>query len=84
MTFLVDMPSPPALALWLKSQGHDAVHALDLQMDRAPDAEIIGRALTEKQTIVTADLDYSRLLALSRATEPSLVLFRGRIGQRPR
>jgi hypothetical protein len=29
------------------------------------------------RTIVTADLDYPRLLALSGATEPSLILFRG-------
>jgi predicted nuclease of predicted toxin-antitoxin system len=25
--FLIDMPLPPALAHWLVSQGHDAVHA---------------------------------------------------------
>jgi predicted nuclease of predicted toxin-antitoxin system len=31
----------------------------------------------EGRTIITADLDYPRLLALARATEPSLILFRG-------
>jgi predicted nuclease of predicted toxin-antitoxin system len=71
------MPLPPALAQWLSGRGHDAVHALDLALDRAPDTEIIGRAVTDKRTIITADLDYPRLLALSRATEPSPVLFRG-------
>ena len=77
MKFLIDMPLPPALAIWLNGQGHDAVHALDLGLDRAPDTEIIARAATERRTVVTADLDYPRLLALSRATEPSLILFRG-------
>jgi predicted nuclease of predicted toxin-antitoxin system len=71
------MPLPPALALWLTGEGHDAVHALDIALGRAPDTEIIARAVTDKRTIITADLDYPRLLALSRAIEPSLVLFRG-------
>ena len=34
------------------------------------------RAKQEARTIVTADLDYPRLLALARVTEPSLILFR--------
>jgi predicted nuclease of predicted toxin-antitoxin system len=75
--FLVDMPLPPALAVWLRGQGHDATHALELGLDRAPDTEIIARAVSEKRTVITADLDYPRLLALSGATAPSLVLFRG-------
>lgn len=58
MKFLVDMPLSPALALWLSGQGHDAVHALDLGLDRAPDTAIIARAGTDQQTILTADLDY--------------------------
>jgi predicted nuclease of predicted toxin-antitoxin system len=56
--FLVDMPLPPALALWLRGQGHDATHALDLGLSRAPDVEIIARAATDKCTVITADLDY--------------------------
>jgi predicted nuclease of predicted toxin-antitoxin system len=75
--FLVDMPLPPALALWLRGQGHDATHALDLGLARAPDVEIIARAATDKCTVITADLNYPRLLALSHAIEPSLILFRG-------
>ena len=38
---------------------------------------IIARAKAEQRTIVTADLDYPRLLALAGANEPSLILFRG-------
>lgn len=53
------------------------MHALDLALDRVPDTEIIARAVMDKRTIITADLDYPGLLALSRAHEPSLVLFRG-------
>jgi predicted nuclease of predicted toxin-antitoxin system len=74
--FFIDMPLSPALAAWLREQGHDAVHAVELGLDRAPDVDIMARAKQESRTIVTADLDYPRLLALSRTIEPSLILFR--------
>ena len=77
MRFLVDMPLSPGLALWLAEQGHDAVHALTVGLNRAEDSAIIERARRELRTVITADLDYPRLLALSRAAEPSLILFRG-------
>lgn len=70
------MPLSPALARWLRSKGHDAVHASSLGLDRAPDAEILERAAEQERTVITADLDYPRLLALSAATGPSLILFR--------
>ena len=76
MKFLVDMPLSPHLAVWLREQGHDAVHAVELGLNRASDADIIAQAKQESRTIVTADLDYPRLLALARTTEPSLILFR--------
>ena len=77
MKFLIDMPLSPGLSRWLVEQGHDAVHAQSVGLDRAGDSEIIEQARSESRTVVTADLDYPRLLALSGATEPSLILFRG-------
>jgi predicted nuclease of predicted toxin-antitoxin system len=71
------MPLPPALARWLATQGHDAVHASAADLDRSTDAEILIRARQETRTVVTADLDYPRLLALTGAEGPSLILFRG-------
>src|SRR5712691_5267339 len=70
------MPLSQALAAWLRDQGHDAIHAAELNLHRAPDIEIIARAKTEDRTIVTADLDYLRLLVIAQAAEPSLILFR--------
>jgi predicted nuclease of predicted toxin-antitoxin system len=75
--FLVDMPLSPGLARWLIDRGHDAVHAFEIGMERASDAEILDRAKQEARTIVTADLDYSRMLVIAGAIEPSLILFRG-------
>ena len=59
------------------ARGHDAVHASALGLDRAADTEILTRAAQEVRTVVTADLDYPRLLALAGAAGPSLILFRG-------
>ena len=67
---------PPAIAAWLVARGFDAVHATDLGLYRAPDSEIVARAKQEARTIITADLDYPRLLAAARSIEPSLILFR--------
>ena len=47
-----------------------------VDVGRAPDVEIIARGLLDSRTIVTADLDYPRLLAITQATAPSLILFR--------
>ncbi len=71
------MPLPPALAEWLEAGGHDAVHASAVGLNRAADLEIVARATEEVRTVITADLDYPRLLALARATAPSVILFRG-------
>src|SRR5947209_304812 len=70
------MPLSPTLAAWLRDQGYDAVHVSELGLHRAPDTDIMARAKEESRTIITADLDYPRLLALARSTDPSLILFR--------
>lgn len=46
-------------------------------MGRAADTDIMERAAVEGRTVVTADLDYPRLLAISGAAAPSPILFRG-------
>ncbi|MBX9776022.1 MAG: DUF5615 family PIN-like protein [Xanthobacteraceae bacterium] len=71
MKFFVDMPLSPTLAKWLRDNGHDAVHASALGMERAADIEIMSRAKEEGRIIVSADLDYPRLLALAQAVAPS-------------
>jgi len=74
--FLIDMPLSPNVAAWLVDQGHDAMHVAQLGLHRASDSDIIALAKREARTIITADLDYPRLLAVARASEPSLILFR--------
>ena len=71
------MPLSPLLADWLREKGHDAVHAVHLGLDRSPDSEILERARVDQRVIITADLDYPRLLAMTGAEGPGLILFRG-------
>jgi predicted nuclease of predicted toxin-antitoxin system len=47
------MPLPPALAHWLATQGHDAVHASTMGLDRSADTEILTRAKQDARTVVT-------------------------------
>ncbi len=77
MRFLVDMPLSPQLAVWLREHGHDADHASIVGLHNAKDWRIIEVARQQNRTIITADLDYPQLLAISRAKDPGVILFRG-------
>jgi predicted nuclease of predicted toxin-antitoxin system len=77
MKFLVDMPLSPEVARWLGERGYDAIHASEQGLSSAPDTAILDRARNEQRIVVTADLDYPRLLALTRDESPALILFRG-------
>ncbi len=73
----MDMPLSPELAVWLGQSGHEAVHAADVGLHHASDATIPERARRDQRVVVTADLDYPRLLALTGEQGPGLILFRG-------
>jgi predicted nuclease of predicted toxin-antitoxin system len=75
--FFVDMPLSPELAQWLRAEGHDAVHASGLSMRRTPDSEILQFATRDGRVVITADLDFPRLLASVGSTGPGLILLRG-------
>ena len=77
MKFLIDMPLSPALAAWFLQRGHDAIHASQVGLNRSSDSAILERARNEQRVVITADLDYPRLLALTKAEDPGLILFRG-------
>ncbi len=77
MKLLVDMPLSPAIAEGLRRLGHDAVHASQVGLVKATDAEILAVARAEDRAVVTADLDFPRLLALCQAAGPALIPLRG-------
>ena len=82
MRFLVDNALSPALTSLFNAAGHDAVHVLSLGMEAASDHEVIGRAASEGRVVITADADFSRILALGSLTKPSLLLLRGPLPRR--
>ncbi len=77
MKTLLDMPVSSALLDVLRRHGHEGVHAHHIGKDRASDRELLEVARGEGRVIITADLDFPRLLALSEAEGPGVILFRG-------
>jgi len=74
--FLADMGISPDTVTWLQSQGYDAVHLHEQGLDRLSDAEILEKARNEGRIVLTHDLDFAQLLALSKATSPSVIVLR--------
>lgn len=77
MKVLLDMPVSASLLSVLEARGHEGVHAHQLGLDRAPDEDHLALARREQRVVITADLDFPRMLALSAAEGPGLILFRG-------
>jgi predicted nuclease of predicted toxin-antitoxin system len=61
---------------YLKSQGHDVVHLREQGLERLPDDRIVAKAQDEERAIVTHDLDFGRIVALSGDSVPSIVTLR--------
>jgi predicted nuclease of predicted toxin-antitoxin system len=61
---------------FLRIQGHDAVHLRDQGLQRLGDDGIIEKARHEDRIVLTHDLDFGRLIAISHARKPSVVTFR--------
>jgi predicted nuclease of predicted toxin-antitoxin system len=76
LRFLIDNALPPRLANLLLAAGHDAVHVREYGMHAASDEEILARALKEDRVVVSADSDFSAILAAQEANRPSFILFR--------
>jgi predicted nuclease of predicted toxin-antitoxin system len=76
MRFLLDANLSPKLVQRLRDAGHDARHVGDLGLLTATDDEIFDRAAAEGWIVITADTDFSMLLALRAAGRPSVVLLR--------
>jgi predicted nuclease of predicted toxin-antitoxin system len=77
MKALLDMPVSRSLLNVLEAHGHTGIHASEMGLDRATDRDLLVVARRENRLVITADLDFPRLLALSAAEGPGLILFRG-------
>jgi predicted nuclease of predicted toxin-antitoxin system len=76
MRFLADMGVAQRIVQWLREDGHDAVHLRDEQLHRLPNGEIFVKAHAEQRVILTFDLDFGEIVALSGGKPVSVILFR--------
>jgi predicted nuclease of predicted toxin-antitoxin system len=73
--FLIDAQLPPALALWLRDDGHEAEHIEDVGLRTADDAAIWAHALRTGAIIMTKDEDFAARSA-REAGGPGIVWLR--------
>jgi predicted nuclease of predicted toxin-antitoxin system len=76
MRFLADMGVNLQVVGWLRQQGHDAKHLRDEGLQRSPNGEIFAKAVAEGRVILTFDLDFGEIAALTKGRKASVILFR--------
>ena len=76
MKLLCDMGIAAKTAASLRTLGHDAVHLDDRGDSRLTDREIVTLARAESRILVAHDPDFTDLIAVSRASAPSVIIFR--------
>jgi len=70
--FLIDAQLPPALAIWLREQGHDAHAVREVDLREALDEAIWAYAQRTGATIMTKDEDFA-LRCEQLSTGPAIV-----------
>jgi predicted nuclease of predicted toxin-antitoxin system len=76
MRFLADMGVSQRVVTWLQEQGHDATHLRNEGLQKLENGEIFTKAFRESRVILTWDLDFTEILALSKTGTVSAVVFR--------
>lgn len=76
MKFLADMGVAMRIVHWLREEGHDTVHLSEENLQRLQNGRIFEKAFSEQRIILTFDLDFGEILALSADHQVSVILFR--------
>lgn len=76
MRFLLDANLSPRLVAGLVEAGYAVRHVDEIGLLGASDVEIFDRAAEDRDVVITADSDFSMLLAARGSVGPSVVLLR--------
>ncbi len=76
MRILADMHISPNTVQHLMRTGHDAIRVDAVMPNTATDRDIVGWAARNDRVVLTQDLDFSDIIALSGAIRPSLITLR--------
>lgn len=76
MKLLVDMNLSPRWVGALEDAGHEAVHWAAIGTGNAPDAEIMAYAAGDDCVVLTQDLDFGSILAVTGGRRPSVIQIR--------
>ena len=76
MRFLGDMCVDVRIVKWLCENRHDATHLRDQGLHRMPNGEIFDKAIRENRIVITFDLDFGEIAALTEGRKASVILFR--------
>ncbi|MCL4820293.1 MAG: DUF5615 family PIN-like protein [Vicinamibacteria bacterium] len=74
--FVLDMGIAESTGQLLRAAQHDVVHLREVGLERLSDDGIVAKAQAERRVIVTHDLDFGRIVALSGRSVPSVVTLR--------
>lgn len=76
MKFLVDMALSPKTVKVLRDSSYEAIRVNELGMAKGKDKEILAYAKKKEMVVITADLDFGDILAITRYKKPSVIIFR--------
>ena len=76
MKFLADMGISPRSVEHLREKGYEAIHLVEEGLERLADSAILEKGRVEGWIVLTHDLDFGELMAVSGADLPSVVIFR--------
>jgi predicted nuclease of predicted toxin-antitoxin system len=76
MKLLVDMNLSPRWVGVFADAGIEAAHWITCGVMNAPDAEIMAYAIANGYVVLTHDLDFSAILAVTHGEKPSVVQIR--------
>jgi len=74
--FLLDANLSPQLVSALTAAGHASRHVDEIGLLKASDVTIFDRAAADGDVLITADSDFTNLLAARGSSGPSVVLLR--------